>query len=79
MKKNILLYVLLISFSTSCEQLVGVIEGMDGPRPLTEAEVVRGLRQALTIGADSAASSLAVRDGYYLNDAVRISLPPQAA
>ncbi len=79
MKKNILLYVLLILFLTSCEQLVGVIEGMDGPRPLTEAEVVRGLRQALTIGADSAASSLAVRDGYYLNDAVRISLPPQAS
>ncbi len=79
MKKKILLYVLLLSFLTSCEQLFRIAEGLDGQRPLTEAEVVRGLRQALTIGADSAASSLAVRDGYYLNDAVRISLPPQAS
>jgi len=74
-----LVYVLAVSFLTSCEQLFQIAEGLDGPRPLTEAEVVRGLKQALTIGADSAASGLAVRDGYYLNDAVRISLPPQAS
>ncbi len=78
MKKKVLLYVMLASLLTSCEQLFQIADGMGGPRPLTEAEVVRGLKQALTIGADSAASGLAARDGYYLNDAVRISLPPEA-
>lgn len=79
MKKKLLLYMFLVSILTSCEHLLQIAEGMDGPQPLTEAEVVRGLRQALTIGADSAAAGLAATDGYYLNDAVRISLPPQAS
>ncbi len=79
MKKRILLYVLLVSFLTSCEQLFQIVKGLNGPRTLTEAEVVRGLKQALTIGADSAASGLSARNGYYLNDAVRIGLPPQAS
>ena len=79
MKKNVLVYVLVVLVLAGCEQLVQITGGLEGPRPLTEAEVVRGLRQALTIAADSAASGLAVRDGYYLNEAVRIGLPPEAS
>ncbi len=41
MKKKILLYVLAVSLLTICDQLFQIAEGIDGPRPLTEAEVVR--------------------------------------
>ncbi len=79
MRKKFLLFVLLTALLTGCDQLSEIFKGIDGQRPLTEAEVIRGLRQALTIGADSAATRLAVRDGYYLDNAVRINLPPEAS
>ncbi len=76
-QKKIIAILLLFTF-VSCDQLRQIVEDLDGPAPLTEQEVVRGLKQALTIGADSAAARLAVRDGYYRDAAVRISLPPDA-
>ncbi len=79
MKRQILAGIIILFFILSgCDQLRQIAEEMETPRPLTEQEVVRGLKQALTIGADSAASGLARRDGYYLDNAVRINLPPEA-
>ncbi|MFN2394631.1 MAG: DUF4197 domain-containing protein [Bacteroidales bacterium] len=78
MKRQILAYMVLFIVLTGCDQLKQIAEELDTPRPLTEQEVVRGLKQALTIGADSAASGLASRDGYFLDNAVRINLPPEA-
>jgi len=79
MKRQILACLVLLIVLTGCDQLRQIVEELDAPRPLTEQEVVRGLKQALTIGADSAASGLAARDGYYLDNAVRINLPPEAS
>lgn len=78
MKRQALAGLILFFILSSCDQLRQIAEELDTPRPLTEQEVVRGLKQALTIGADSAASRLAKRDGYYLDNAVRINLPPEA-
>ena len=69
---------MLLFALVSCDQLRQIAEELEGPGPLTEQEVIRGLKQALTIGADSAATRLAVRDGYFRDAAVRISLPPEA-
>ena len=77
MKKIILL--LLVAISTGgCAELSRMAEEIDGQRPLTKNEVVRGLKQALTIGADSAASHLSLKDGYYGDPLVKIGLPPEA-
>jgi len=64
---------------TSCAELGRIAEGMGGERPLTEYEVINGLREALIIGSDSAATTLGRLDGYYGNPQLRIGLPPEAA
>ncbi|MFW6202865.1 MAG: DUF4197 domain-containing protein [Marinilabilia sp.] len=76
MKKIIIL--LLVTILTGCAELSRMAEEMDGQGPLTKTEVVQGLKQALTIGADSAASHLSVKDGYYGDPLVKIGLPPEA-
>ncbi len=77
LQKSILI-VFLLGLSVSCQELIQVAEQMGTPRPLSQQEVVSGLKQALTIGADSAASGLAAVDGYYGDPGVRIRLPAEA-
>lgn len=76
MKRTIipLLFLLL----TSCAELAQVVNQMDTSRPLSKVEVISGLKQALKIGADSASSVLSVKDGYYRDQLVKITLPPEA-
>jgi hypothetical protein len=47
--------------------------GSDGT--VSETEVVQGLKEALSVGIDSASSNLSVINGYLLNQAVKILLP----
>ncbi len=70
--------ILLSIIIAGCAELRQIAEQLDSPRPLTNQEVIDGLKQALTIGADSAASGLSATDGYYRDQAVRILLPPEA-
>ncbi len=77
MIKRILPLILLVTF-TGCEELRRIADQAERHQPLTNREVVEGLRQALVIGSDSAASRLAIRDGYYRDELVRIMLPPEA-
>jgi hypothetical protein len=69
MKKLLLLltFPLILSLS-SCELL-------NEEGGLTPEKIVQGLKEALTIGADSASSSLSITNGYYLGDAVHIKIP----
>ena len=46
--------------------------------PLTEAEVISGLKEALTTGAKNAAERLAKENGYYGDDLIKILLPDEA-
>lgn len=73
-----IIFPLLILLMTSCAELTRVVNQMDTSHPLTQSEVVRGLKQALKIGADSASSVLSVKDGYYRDHLVKITLPPEA-
>jgi len=42
---------------------------------LSSDEIVEGLKKALTVGADSASTSLSKSNGYYLGDVVNIKIP----
>jgi len=55
---------------TSCEHLEKL--------GITQEEIISGLREALTVGANSAASQLGVTDGYFGNQALKLLLPPEA-
>lgn len=71
-------FLVLAIFLGGCTELQRLAEQVDTGRPLTEQEVISGLRQALIIGSDSAASRLGALDGYYRDQLVRITLPPEA-
>ncbi|MFW6253649.1 MAG: DUF4197 domain-containing protein [Chitinivibrionales bacterium] len=67
--------VVLLS-SCSLDKILGEISESSS---LSEQEVIAGLREALTVGTDSAASRLGRIDGYLLNEAVKIFLPSDVA
>ena len=77
MIKRIFLFALILAIA-GCAELRQLSEQFESPRPLTNQEVIEGLRQALTIGSNSAAAGLSATDGYYRDQAVRIMLPPEA-
>lgn len=46
--------------------------------PLSNAEIISGLKEALLVGADSSIKRLSAVDGYLRDEAVKILLPPEA-
>lgn len=79
MKKAFFTLAIIGLLSSACTELLQVVQTIDTDRPLTQTEVVSGLRQALQVGSDSAAGTLARLNGYYGDQAVKILLPPEAA
>lgn len=49
-----------------------------GKKPLTNEEVVQGLREALNVGTNNSTASASKPDGYYKNPLVFIPFPPEA-
>lgn len=45
---------------------------------LSNDEIIRGLKEALTIGTDSSAKRLNKADGFFANAAIKILMPPEA-
>jgi hypothetical protein len=68
MKRFFFLGLIATTALTSCDEL----------NSLSESVVVDGLKEALEIGADSAATGLSVTDGYYADELVKIGLPSEA-
>jgi hypothetical protein len=81
MKQFVLSIAILITL-TSCAELAKVAETygstMPATKPLTEQDVINGLKQALTVGTDTAVKHLAKVDGYFGNNLYKILLPPEA-
>lgn len=46
--------------------------------PLSETDVIAGLKQALRVGTDTAVKNLAAINGYYRDALVKITMPPEA-
>jgi len=77
MKKIYLLsFIILFSFS-SCDTAKSIL-GSVGNGNLSNADVVQGLKEALTVGADSATYHLGLLNGFYKDDMIRILMPPEA-
>jgi len=71
---TILFSVALLLTLPGCDTL-GSLAG--GALPLSEAEVVNGLKEALSIGANKGADQLSQKDGYFKSP-YKILLPPEA-
>lgn len=74
--RRILVIAITIVLS-GCAELMTVLQSA-GPLPLTESEVVSGLKEALSTGARNAAGRLSLQDGYYGDAALKILLPDEA-
>lgn len=77
MKKIVtILFVFLLLFN-SCDDSSDVLQTITD-LPLTEAEVVEGLKAALTVGTDTAVSIVSQLNGYFMDELIKIYLPPEA-
>lgn len=59
-------------------KLQGVIAQKPGNSSLSNEDVIRGLKEALTIGTDSSAKKLNKLDGFFANAAIKILMPQEA-
>lgn len=75
MKKIVIvLFALMIPLFYSCEEADEIIENLG----LTDTEIIAGLKEALTIGTDTAVNIVSRVDGYYKDEVIKILLPPEA-
>lgn len=76
MKKYLLLIVLPIFFG--CAELQQIADSLPQEGGIiSNAEVAAGLRQALNMGIDKQVSKLTEEEGFFRNELVRITLPPE--
>lgn len=79
--KSVKLFILtaLVFLGSSCAELMQIAsEGAGANRPLTQTEIIAGLKEALVVGTNNSVKILGVTDGYYKDEAVKILLPPEA-
>lgn len=73
MKKFLIL--LILPVFSSCAELLDVAN--QGGYGISNTEIASGLRQALDMGIDRQVTKLTKEDGFFRNELVRISLPPE--
>lgn len=81
--KKLLLFASLVLVFSSCDTLNQVAKNapskIPGSLPLSDLEIVSGLKDALKIGTKNAISTLSVPDVFYKDAALRIPFPPEVA
>jgi hypothetical protein len=77
MKSKSIIFIVLMLVLAGCAELMNALQST-GTLPLTESEVISGLKEALTLGAKNAATRLAAENGYYGDAAIKIFLPDEA-
>jgi hypothetical protein len=78
-KKRFLIPALSVLLLSGCAELNTLVQSAVADTPLTEADVAKGLKEALTVGSKNASSILSAVDGYYGDALVKIYLPEEAS
>ena len=79
--KHIALAALFLFFATGCDTaktLLGAIATDAGAGTLSDADIVAGLKEALTIGTQNGTSRLSAADGFFKDAAIKVLMPPEA-
>jgi hypothetical protein len=76
--KKIICAICLLAVLNSCEVAQQVINQQNTSAYLTTDEIVSGLKQALTIGAQNSGDKLSAVNGFFSNAAIKILMPPEA-
>ena len=78
MKKIHILYGLLFFLLVGCAEMQQVAKTIyNDQKPLTQSEIIAGLKQALIVGTDTSVNKLSAVDGYLRDATVKILLPPE--
>ena len=77
MKARILSFIAAVLILTGCAEVMSLLQSVS-PVPLTEEEVINGLKEALMTGARNSAQRLAAENGYYGDEAIKILFPDEA-
>jgi len=77
MKRFLYIGILSITF-TACDVAKQVINESGNSGNLTTQEIVSGLKQALTVGAQNSGAKLSAVDGFFANAVIKILMPPEA-
>jgi len=64
---------------SSCQIAENVVKVLDEQKPLTEQEVIQGLKEALKIGTDTAVRIVSAPNGFFRDELIKVYLPPEAA
>jgi len=75
MIKKVILLLVVIQLS-SCAELQKVVNQMPNPT-LNNAQIAGGLKEALQSGITNQVSTLALKDGFYKNELVKIVMPQE--
>ena len=79
MKKSSILILILLFTLSGCAELMQVTQQVAGEnKPLTQNEIIAGLKEALLVGINNSSNILGATDGYYKDEMVKILLPPEA-
>ena len=78
MKRKLIVLVAGSLLLAGCSTVMNVLQTAADSGVLTEADVIRGLKEALTVGAKNSSGLLSAVDGYYKDAAVKIMLPDEA-
>ena len=82
MKQLLTLLLFIVLHANSYAQIPGSLKGIadkvKGGGGLTNDEVVAGLKEALTKGAEASVSKGSALDGFWKNELIRIPFPPEA-
>jgi len=79
MKKIYLIFFTVLFSFSSCDTARGILDSVNTNGSLSNADVVRGLKEALQVGTDTATSRLSVTDGFFKDAMIKILMPPEAA
>ena len=66
-----------IAFKSIGKQVNKTLNG--GSVPLSQDDIVKGLKEALTVGSNNSSGKASAVDGFLKNTAIKIPFPPQAA
>lgn len=77
MRSKSLIFIAFVVISSGCAEMQKVLQ-TTGPAPLTEADVISGLKEALITGAKNSAGILGAENGYFGDQTVKILLPDDA-
>jgi len=70
----------LLFLFVGCAELTQLAnQTLSSDKPLTQTEIISGLKEALIVGTNKSTAMLGATDGYYKDELVKILLPPEAS